>query len=195
MSGETNVLPEGLEAHPQDIEGRLARWVPSVVLCTAIGAGVLWWAMAGRPPHMPPPPMDPGTAYPQPQPTAKPQGGLDGEDVVEVVGDAAETACDVCDCMSGCDCGSIDCGGCDCGGCDGCDLGGLDCGGCDVSCNVANTSSPRVSIQGKTCQRKTSPLRAAGTALSLAAPLFVLGAWRRRRLDPTRRTTQDRPAR
>ncbi|MFO0659252.1 MAG: hypothetical protein U0165_05405 [Polyangiaceae bacterium] len=181
MSGEAATLPEGLEAHPQDLEGRVARWVPLVVLCTVIATGALWWAMAGRPPHLPPPPVQPGTLEPhaKPHPTAQP-----GSDTsVGDIGDAAETACDVCDCMSGLDCGALDCSGCDCAGCDlgGCDLGGCDCGGCDVSCNVANAT--RVgSAPAKTCARRPSAFRGATMALSLAAPLFVMGVWRKRRL-------------
>jgi hypothetical protein len=105
---------------------------------------------------------------------------FDGCVVCVDVGDCAGADCSGCDC-AGADCSGVDCAGADCSGCDcgGADCSGLDCGGCAVSgvrmrgVQVASAAGTGTGAS-KGCSRRGGMAR---SALLLAAPLFVLGAW------------------
>jgi hypothetical protein len=172
------------------IEIRLARWVPVVMLATAglVGGGALmanqppgnWGGGGGPPPPQGPPggyppgppqgpPPGPPGAYPggqyppldpppeQPPYQGRPQRGSNTNFCVDI------DCCDVADVCSGCD---FDCSGCDCSG--------FDCGGCDCS---PNAPSGPIAV----AQRCHTSLASRATGiLVILAPLFILGAWRRR---------------
>lgn len=200
---ETAVVPLGDGQHePADFEAVVVRFLPLILCSVALSSAVLWWQMAGRPPHLPPPPAPPvDVTRPRPHaiPTAtnteRPHGDSDVGDMAE---GAVDTACDCMDLCADCDglsCAALDCSACDCGAldCGALDCGGLDCGGCDISCEVSKRSA---SCQ-KCSSRKPSaswlggvrwrPLWSAG---GLVAPLIVMAFWARRKRNKETRDSE-----